>query len=102
MMFIAVDLPEPLAPMIATNSPRRDREIDAVERAHLGVARAVDLRDGVEGYQRLARPRPSLAGPRGDDLRHRPLPPRHDLHHLAVGRADLHRNRLRDAVAADT
>ena len=29
-MFIAVDLPEPLGPMIATNSPARDREVDAV------------------------------------------------------------------------
>ena len=34
-MFMSVDLPEPDGPITATNSPRLDRERDAVERAHL-------------------------------------------------------------------
>ncbi len=44
MMFIAVDLPEPDGPMMATNSPRLDREIDAGERMHRGIAAAIGLR----------------------------------------------------------
>ena len=33
MMFISVDLPEPDGPMMATYSLRRDREVDAAQRA---------------------------------------------------------------------
>ena len=42
-MCSSVLLPEPDGPMIATNSPRGDVEVDAVERAHVGGAGAVDL-----------------------------------------------------------
>ena len=42
-MFMSVDLPEPDAPMMATNSPRSDREAHAVERAQHRVAEHVDL-----------------------------------------------------------
>ena len=47
-MFISVDLPEPDAPMMATNSPCVDGERDAAQRVHLDVAHVVDLRDVVE------------------------------------------------------
>ena len=39
-MFISVDLPEPDVPMIATNSPRLDDQVDAAQRVHLVVAHA--------------------------------------------------------------
>ena len=54
-MFIAVDLPEPLGPMMATNSPRAIGEVDAVQRRDRGVARAVDLGDAAKGDERRAR-----------------------------------------------
>ena len=41
---ISVDLPDPDGPMIAVNWPAAKSTRHAVERAHLGVARAVDLR----------------------------------------------------------
>ncbi len=44
-MFINVDLPEPDGPMIATNSPGADRQVDTVERAHFGLALAVGAAD---------------------------------------------------------
>ena len=37
-MFIAVDLPEPLGPMMATNSPRANGEVDALERRHTAAS----------------------------------------------------------------
>ena len=43
MMFMNVDLPEPEAPMMAMNSPRRDVERDVGERRHRHVAELVDL-----------------------------------------------------------
>ena len=43
MMFISVDLPEPDGPMMATNSPVVDAQVDAVERAHFDLAEVVDL-----------------------------------------------------------
>ena len=48
MMFIAVDLPEPDGPMMATNSPSSIVEIDAGERMHGRRAGAVDLGDAAE------------------------------------------------------
>ena len=44
MQCSSVDLPEPDGPMIAVYAPRSNVDVDAVERAHLGVALAVDLR----------------------------------------------------------
>ena len=55
MMFIAVDLPEPDGPMMATNSPRPIDEVDAGQRVHLRLALAVGLPDLVEGDQRAHR-----------------------------------------------
>ena len=45
--FSSVDLPQPDGPMIATNSPARDVEVDAAQRAHrreLGLERLADAR----------------------------------------------------------
>ena len=42
-MCISVLLPEPEGPMMATNSPRFDRDADAVERGHAGITHAIDL-----------------------------------------------------------
>ena len=42
-MFISVDLPEPEAPMMATNSPCSTSKLDAAQRVHLDVAHPVDL-----------------------------------------------------------
>ena len=42
-MFIRVDLPEPLEPMKATNSPRRDFERNAAHGMHFHLAGVVDL-----------------------------------------------------------
>ena len=44
-MFIIVDLPEPLDPMNATNSPGWDRERHAADGVYLAIAGAVDLLD---------------------------------------------------------
>ena len=44
-MFMQVDLPEPLGPMTATNSPSLDAQIDAPQRVHGCLAGAVDLGD---------------------------------------------------------
>ncbi len=44
-MFIAVDLPEPLGPMMATNSPASIVEVDAPQRLERRLALAVGLRD---------------------------------------------------------
>ena len=44
-MFISVDLPEPLAPMIATNSPAVDLQRDAAHGVHRHLAGVVDLVD---------------------------------------------------------
>ena len=43
MQCMSVDLPEPDGPMIAVNRPRGEVDAHAVERAHLGLALAVDL-----------------------------------------------------------
>ena len=61
-MFIAVDLPEPDGPMIATNSPRVDGEVDAGQRVHRGVARAVDLGDAAQLDQRIGWARAAVTG----------------------------------------
>jgi hypothetical protein len=53
-MFIAVLLPEPLGPMMATNSPACDVQVDALERHQLGRAAAVALGDAAQADQRLA------------------------------------------------
>ena len=42
-MFISVDLPEPDAPMMATNSPRSIVRSDAAQRVHLDLAQHVGL-----------------------------------------------------------
>ena len=42
-MFIRVDLPEPLEPMKATNSPRANLQRDAAHGVHLHLAGAVGL-----------------------------------------------------------
>ena len=42
-MFIAVDLPEPEGPMMATKEPRLDLQVDAGQCMHCGSAAAVDL-----------------------------------------------------------
>ena len=47
-MFISVDLPEPLEPQMATNSPCVNLERHAVEGPHFSGARVVDLRDIAE------------------------------------------------------
>ena len=44
-MFIAVDLPEPLGPMMATNSPSRDHQVHATQRLQGHRALAVGLGD---------------------------------------------------------
>ena len=44
MQCSSVDLPEPDGPMIAVYCAALELDVDAVERAHLGVALAVDLR----------------------------------------------------------
>ena len=44
---ISVLLPEPDGPMMAVKRPAGSPTVDAVERAHLGAARAVDL-DGAD------------------------------------------------------
>ncbi len=43
-MCISVDLPEPDGPMIALKPPGGERDADAVERANLRLALAVDAR----------------------------------------------------------
>ncbi len=63
-MFIAVDLPEPLGPMTATNAPRSIGEIHALQRRNRGVAAAVDLGDAGE---RISGAAMSLRAPRTDD-----------------------------------
>ena len=49
-MFINVDLPEPDAPMIATNSPRSIVRADATQRSHLEVAQLVGLMEIGNAY----------------------------------------------------
>ena len=51
-MFIAVDLPEPLGPMMATNSPRVDREVDAAQGLERGLSVAVGLGDAGQADER--------------------------------------------------
>ena len=53
MMFMAVDLPEPDGPMMATNSCALDLQVGAGKRMNGRIARAVDLGDGRELDQRL-------------------------------------------------
>ena len=48
MMFMSVDLPEPLAPMMATNSPGLDLRRDAPHRMHVHLAGVVHLVDVLE------------------------------------------------------
>ena len=57
-MFIAVDLPDPLGPMIETNSPRSIAEVDAAKRRDRRVARAVELGHPAECDQRIVRAAP--------------------------------------------
>ena len=52
MMFISVDLPEPDAPMIATNSPSSMVRVDAAERVHLVVAHDVGPGDVLQPDER--------------------------------------------------
>jgi hypothetical protein len=58
MVFIMVDLPEPLAPMIATNSPGRIGEVHAAdgmdfERAvPVGAPEVLEFDDGLHGRRR--------------------------------------------------
>ena len=47
MMFISVDLPDPDAPMTATNSPGRSQRHSA-QRVHLNLAQIVGLEDAFE------------------------------------------------------
>jgi hypothetical protein len=42
-MLSSVLLPQPLGPMIATNSPGATVQVDIVQRAHGGFAAAVDF-----------------------------------------------------------
>ncbi len=44
-MFMHVDLPEPLGPITATNSPALNAQIDATQGAHFAFALAIDLGD---------------------------------------------------------
>ena len=53
----SVDLPEPDGPMTAVNVPRRERQRDAVERAHGAVAAPEDAHDVVELDDAAARGR---------------------------------------------
>ena len=48
MMFMAVDLPEPDGPMMATNSRGLNLEVGAGKRMNGRIARPVDLGDGRE------------------------------------------------------
>ena len=48
IMFIIVDLPEPLAPMMATNSPREDLQRNAAHGVHVHLAGVIRLVDVVE------------------------------------------------------
>ena len=73
-MFISVDLPEPEEPMIATNSPLLDAEVDRAQRRELGVAGAVDLGDLLQldqGHRRRQRIRKPPRAPRAAGLRRR-------------------------------
>ena len=42
-IFISVDLPEPLGPMTATNSPRLNRQVHAAQRLERSIAPAIGL-----------------------------------------------------------
>jgi hypothetical protein len=53
-MFIVVDLPEPEAPMIATNSPSRNRQRHAAQRVDLHIAHGVGLVNVLEFNHRRA------------------------------------------------
>ena len=48
MMFIVVDLPEPDAPMIATNSPSRIVSETPRKRVHINIAHRVGLVDVIQ------------------------------------------------------
>ena len=64
-MFIAVDLPEPLGPMIATNSPASMSQVDAAQRLQRGLPAAVHLGDAaqpISAGRRSAAVRRSLGG----------------------------------------
>ena len=53
MMFRRVDLPDPLGPTTARNSPRRHVEIDPTQCDHARVGDPVDLEDVPEPDQRV-------------------------------------------------
>ncbi len=116
-MFISVDLPEPEAPMMATNSPSLDVEGHAAQRVHVDVAHPVGLGDVGDLDERrdrhrrrrvLRRARPCLGLGLGalvlvervgdDDVPLGELAAAH-LDLAAVGHADLDRNR-RPAVSS--
>ena len=85
---MAVDLPDPLGPMTATNSPVVHLQVDAGQRVHLGVALAVGPHDLVELDDRLSHgahwfvaARSTITGVPGVQL----SAPQH--RHRAVGRA---------------
>ena len=63
-----VDLPDPLGPITATNSPRSMRQVDPAQRPHGRLARAVNLGHTFELDKGLGFPFP---GSLGD---HRPGP----------------------------
>ena len=42
-MFMKVDLPLPLAPMMATKSPALNVHADSAQRMHLGLAKLIGL-----------------------------------------------------------
>ena len=62
--FMTVDLPDPLGPIIATNSPSDNAEIDSPKRWKRGASLAVDFGHADKLDQRLIRfPGSDLLGP---------------------------------------
>ena len=59
-MFMKVDFPEPEGPMMATNSPGRDAQIDVLQRRERPGRRVVGLAQALDADDRLiASPLPS-------------------------------------------
>ena len=57
----SVVLPHPIGPMIATISPRADREVDAAQRLHLQLAGVVPLVDATRLDDRRREALPAAA-----------------------------------------
>jgi hypothetical protein len=101
-MFMSVDLPEPLDPMIATNSPRRrsGRPAQRLDRERLGAIDAPDVRQLDERHLELrliaAEQAPALVASilqrQSDDERVAHLDALDDLRVEAVAQARLHRH----------